>query len=70
MASTIDVVIVKSGEKVSQSGHYKYSGHIDSDKETGECTLLPAEEKRFFTKGINAHGIVACNHLIEWTKVS
>lgn len=67
--TNLDVATVKSGDTVTQSGYYKYLRHSDSKQGTTECSPLPAEAKRYFVKGIKAHGIVACNHDIEWVKL-
>ena len=62
--------MVKTGETIETSGHYKYEGHVHKDEETLECTPLPAEKNRYFTKGIKAHGLVACSHDVHWSKSS
>ncbi|MFQ5440279.1 MAG: hypothetical protein ACE5DL_02345 [Nitrosopumilaceae archaeon] len=58
---------VKSGDIISESGHYKYYKHVKPD-EDNNCKVMASENDKFFRDKIHARHLAACAHEIWWIK--
>lgn len=62
--------VVKTGDKIRESGYYTIKGHVDPTEAKGDCEPYPTEQRRYFAEGVKAHKMVVCGHSVEWAKVA